>query len=383
MKKILVISKQAEEYVNREVYHLLSECEYSIEILVPCKGNKNNISLIHNNKKIRVSRINVWGNHPRIQFIRGLSNKIRDGNPDIIIVDNDIASIIVSQIILIKKRETKIFINTFENFYRNYLQIAKINLLQLKFIRALCFVGLGFLEMMNSKSIDKIFTFSSESLEVNKEKFNNIDVCFMPLGISDQIFHQTTLEELKKFRQDNNIGDKKIVAYFGRVIPEKGLEDLHKLLKMHQKKNEFLVMMDDYFGSCDNYTNFTKKIYTDLYGDDLRLIKANHSDIANYIRNVDIIVCPSHQTSTFKEQYGRIIVEAKLSKTPVICSNSGAFPETHGDPNFIFEAGNQEQMRRAFDYALNVDKGVIDLLYNDALARQTTKVQARALKDIF
>jgi glycosyltransferase involved in cell wall biosynthesis len=58
------------------------------------------------------------------------------------------------------------------------------------------------------------------------------------------------------------------------------------------------------------------------------------------MRELDALVLPSRTTSVWKEQFGRVIVEAMACQTPVIGSDSGAIPEVIGDAGLIFPEGD-------------------------------------------
>jgi glycosyltransferase involved in cell wall biosynthesis len=45
---------------------------------------------------------------------------------------------------------------------------------------------------------------------------------------------------------------------------------------------------------------------------------------------LDVLVLPSRTTESWKEQFGRVIIEAHACQTPVIGSSSGAIPDVVG-----------------------------------------------------
>ncbi|MCB9436780.1 MAG: glycosyltransferase family 4 protein [Anaerolineales bacterium] len=55
-----------------------------------------------------------------------------------------------------------------------------------------------------------------------------------------------------------------------------------------------------------------------------------------YMRALDILVIPSRTRRSWKEQYGRVIIEAMASGVAVIGSNSGAIPDVIGDAGLVF-----------------------------------------------
>jgi glycosyltransferase involved in cell wall biosynthesis len=58
------------------------------------------------------------------------------------------------------------------------------------------------------------------------------------------------------------------------------------------------------------------------------------------LAQVDVVVLPSRTTPMWKEQFGRVLVEAMACKVPVIGSDSGAIPEVVGDAGLIFPEGD-------------------------------------------
>ena len=53
-------------------------------------------------------------------------------------------------------------------------------------------------------------------------------------------------------------------------------------------------------------------------------------------RGLDALVLPSHTTSTWKEQFGRVLIEAMACATPVVGSDSGEIPHVIGAAGLIY-----------------------------------------------
>ncbi len=54
-----------------------------------------------------------------------------------------------------------------------------------------------------------------------------------------------------------------------------------------------------------------------------------------FMNAIDVFVLPSRTTPRWKEQFGRVIIEAQACGTPVIGSDSGAIPEVVGKGGWI------------------------------------------------
>jgi glycosyltransferase involved in cell wall biosynthesis len=61
-----------------------------------------------------------------------------------------------------------------------------------------------------------------------------------------------------------------------------------------------------------------------------------HQDVPGLLRLMDVLVLPSVTTPLYREQFGRVLIEAMACGIPVIGSDSGAIPETIGEAGMVF-----------------------------------------------
>jgi glycosyltransferase involved in cell wall biosynthesis len=64
-----------------------------------------------------------------------------------------------------------------------------------------------------------------------------------------------------------------------------------------------------------------------------------------YLNILDCLVLPSHTRPNWKEQFGRVLIEAMACEVPVIGSNSGEIPNVIGHAGLIFPEGNTQALR--------------------------------------
>lgn len=75
--------------------------------------------------------------------------------------------------------------------------------------------------------------------------------------------------------------------------------------------------------------------------------------IPNYFSGLDVLVLPSLSRANWKEQFGRVLIEAMACDVITVGARSGAIPEVIGEAGLTFEEGNaddlQTQLQRLID----------------------------------
>jgi glycosyltransferase involved in cell wall biosynthesis len=71
--------------------------------------------------------------------------------------------------------------------------------------------------------------------------------------------------------------------------------------------------------------------------------------IAAYLQQLDVLVLPSRTRPNWKEQFGRVLVEAMACETAVIGSDSGEIPHVIGDAGLIFPEDDVNGLRKCLE----------------------------------
>jgi glycosyltransferase involved in cell wall biosynthesis len=58
----------------------------------------------------------------------------------------------------------------------------------------------------------------------------------------------------------------------------------------------------------------------------VRIVKVAHDEVPAYLNAMDLLCAPSLTTPSWREQLGRMVVEALACGVPVISSDSGELP---------------------------------------------------------
>ena len=129
-----------------------------------------------------------------------------------------------------------------------------------------------------------------------------------------------------------------LVGYVGRLVPEKGLADaLNAVAKLPD--NAKLIFVGDGPMRAELETLAQNS------GLASRVVFAGNKPLTELpeIMNVlDVLVLPSHTTPRWKEQFGRVLIEAGACGTAVVGSDSGAIPEVIEDGGLVFPEGDVE-----------------------------------------
>jgi glycosyltransferase involved in cell wall biosynthesis len=82
------------------------------------------------------------------------------------------------------------------------------------------------------------------------------------------------------------------------------------------------------------------------------------TDLPRIVQTFDVLVAPSLTTRRWKEQFGRVLVEAMACQVAVVGSDSGEIPEVVGDAGLVAPEGDAEALRHG-----------LQRLYDDPILR--------------
>jgi glycosyltransferase involved in cell wall biosynthesis len=129
------------------------------------------------------------------------------------------------------------------------------------------------------------------------------------------------------------------VGYAGRLVPSKGLLDLLAAVRRLQAPVELLMI-----GDGEQRAQLEGQ---PIPGSRVRIVdRLSHEEMAAGYAQLDVLALPSHTTATWKEQFGRVIVEALWCGVPVVGSDSGEIPwliELTGG-GLVFAEGDSEAL---------------------------------------
>ena len=130
------------------------------------------------------------------------------------------------------------------------------------------------------------------------------------------------------------------VGYVGRLVERKGLMDMVDALAFCPPEVRMVFV-----GSGEFQPKLERRIADLGKTDQVRFLGALSLEELPVVMNaLNALILPSRTVPTWKEQFGRVIIEAQACGTPVIGSDSGAIPEVIGNGGLIFPEGNAEAL---------------------------------------
>lgn len=176
------------------------------------------------------------------------------------------------------------------------------------------------------------------------------------------------------------------IGFAGRLVPEKGLQDLVEATSRLPGPVRLLLVGDGALRAGLENQRLPNGAIEVRSG-------FPHSRMSEAYAEMDILVLPSRTTPTWAEQFGRVLVEALSCGVPVVGSDSGEIPwvvNTTGGGR-IFREGNVEQLsgvladlraRPAERVRLAKDgQAVVSQMFTaDACARAMTEVLLDVMK---
>ena len=139
------------------------------------------------------------------------------------------------------------------------------------------------------------------------------------------------------------------IGFVGRLVPQKGIDVLLKAAARLQGDWRLRLI-----GGGPARHEMTSQVQSLGIADQVAFLGQLPSSAlpAEYHR-MDALVLPSLTAANWKEQFGRVLVEAMASAVPVIGSDSGAIPSVIATAGLIVPEGNVGRLAQAMQRLMN------------------------------
>ena len=131
-----------------------------------------------------------------------------------------------------------------------------------------------------------------------------------------------------------------VVGYVGRFVPEKGLGRLMRALDDLGSTWRALFIGS---GALEHEL----RRFGARHADRVRIVSAPHDRVPDYINALDILCAPSQTARHWREQFGRMAIEAFSCGVPVVSSDSGELPHVVADAGIVVREDDDAGLRDA------------------------------------
>ncbi len=201
---------------------------------------------------------------------------------------------------------------------------------------------------------------NAEAREVLVRKGYRGEIVVLPqFGVDPTIFRpQTEADEEERTQRREKTGSLKRssainsqseafhIGYAGGLLPEKGLDLLLRACAGLEGDWRLTLV-----GSGEELDALRKLASEGGIADRVTLgVRLPSAEMPDFYRSLDLLVLPSRTRPNWKEQFGRVLIEAMASGVPVLGSDSGEIPHVIGSAGVVFPEGDvgalQSQLQR-------------------------------------
>jgi glycosyltransferase involved in cell wall biosynthesis len=149
-------------------------------------------------------------------------------------------------------------------------------------------------------------------------------------------------------RKELNVSDDVLnICYVGRLVPYKGLDEVLDAMVRAKNRNIILHVLGD---GPDRKRFIARYRELGLAGQVKLYPTRPPNEVAQFIQACDLLVLMSRTTRTWKEQFGRVIMEAQACGVPVIGSDSGSIPSVIGPGGWVVPESDSVALAHLLDH---------------------------------
>lgn len=265
----------------------------------------------------------IFSGKNHFHFYLHLDRLIDNIQPDIIHIDEESFSFVTFQVLRIAKSKNipSVFFN-WQNIYKQFPW------------------PFSFFERYAFSHASSGIAGTEEVKDVLLRKECRLPLFVIPqFGVDTDIFFKQPQIELKKKIIGNC--NEFVIGYCGRFVEEKGINDILDACSQLQCKFHLVLI-----GGGPFRNELVKQASLLRIGDKVHFVDSvTSTEIPRYLNILDCLILPSRTRSKWKEQFGRVLIEAMACEVAVIGSNSGEIPNVIGEAGLIFPEGNIQELR--------------------------------------
>ena len=160
-------------------------------------------------------------------------------------------------------------------------------------------------------------------------------------GVDPTIFYR---KAASRFRDGWRVSGP-VIGFAGRLVAEKGIDLFLKAFDALTVSATCVIA-----GSGPEFNSLKEYAVRLRRAQDIYFIgPVPHDQIPDFLSALDIIVLPSRTTLTWKEQFGRILIEAMACEVCTVGSDSGAIPAVIGTSGWIYQENDLRALTKILE----------------------------------
>ncbi len=153
----------------------------------------------------------------------------------------------------------------------------------------------------------------------------------LPLAVDTGAFRPLTEAERREVLQELEL-EAPVVGFVGRLTEAKGLDVLMQAMERVEASTKWSLLL---LGSGEYEEKIRSWARERGWEDRVRIRLAMHHEVPRYLGVMDLLAAPSQTRRNWREQFGRMLIEAFACGVPVIGSDSGEIPYVVADAGRI------------------------------------------------
>jgi glycosyltransferase involved in cell wall biosynthesis len=302
------------------------------------------------------------GRH-HVHHYPALAAQFREFRPDVVHIDEEPYNLVTAQASRLARRHgARALFLAWQNLYRSYPP-------PFRWIERYCYETASF-GLAGNIDAGKI---------LRRKGFRKPIAVIPQFGVDPSIY--------RPISGPQRHGDSFVIGFVGRVVLEKGVDTLVEALALLSERHRLRIIGGgDYQPALALLAN-----RLGVAGRVTFQPSVPATDVPALLAELDLLVLPSRTRPNWKEQFGRVLVEAMACEVPVIGSDSGEIPNVIGDAGLVFPEGDPAELAariaslssdRAFAERLGTAgrRRVLDRFTQEQVAARTYRVYQRMLE---
>ena len=318
--RVLMVSKALVTGVyQKKLEELASQPDIELLAIVPPFWLENRVgtiplsSMFTNGYEMVVEEMRLNGRH-HVHYYPGLGRQMRRFKPDLVHIDEEPYNLVCAQATMLSRRAKALTIFfTWQNLDRLYPPPFSL------------------FERYSYSRASAALAGNEEAKEILRRKGFTKQIEVIPqFGVDPEIFMpRPRSSERSAFT----------IGYYGRLVPEKGIDTLIEAVAQLSSVRAIIVGAGESLAALQEQTRqlgvaerveFRSPVATEA--------------IPELLAEFDVVVVPSRTRPNWKEQFGRVIIEAMACEVPVIGSDSGEIQHVIGNPDLVFPEGDSRAL---------------------------------------